>query len=252
MGFLDSLSGVFDSLVGSTDGKGQVPDIIAMNPDRPVGVRKRDVIIWNVPGSGHIQMYVNPQSMQMTEKKVIQKIRTKGGYIVQYWGEEPITIKLDGTTGASGIEGINILRRAYRAEQDTYRTTAGVLQNYLDALVGAKAIGDMSLKKGTEIANQTLIPTLGALALSVELFYQGWLFRGYFEDFTVTEAVTNGVGVFNYGMTFIALEKSGIRNNFMPWHRSPARTYKNSSDPIGVNVADSDHTPLSYKGEHTK
>jgi hypothetical protein len=246
MGILDTLG----SLSG-TEGNGQMPDIISMNPDRPVGVRKRDVIVWSVPGVGYIQMYVNPQQMQMSEKKVISRQRTKGGYVVQYWGEEPITIKLDGTTGASGVEGINILRRAYRAEQDTYRVTANVLQNYLDSLLEAKTISEFSLIKGKGMANQTMVPTLGALALSVELFYQGWLFRGYFEDFVVTESVSNGVGIFNYSMTFIALEKSGVRNNFMPWHRAPARTYKDSDNPIGVNVADSDNTPMSYKGEHT-
>ena len=246
MGILD----VLGSLSG-TEGNGQMPDIISMNPDRPVGVRKRDVIVWSVPGVGYIQMYINPQQMQMSEKKVISRQRTKGGYVVQYWGEEPITIKLDGTTGASGVEGINILRRAYRAEQDTYRVTANVLQGYLDSLLSSKTISEFSLANGKNLASQTVVPTLGALALSVELFYQGWLFRGYFEDFVVTESVANGVGIFQYSMTFIALEKGGVRNNFMPWHRAPARTYKDSDNPIGVSVADSDHTPMSYKGEHT-
>ena len=246
MGILD----VLGSLSG-TEGNGQMPDIISMNPDRPVGVRKRDVIVWSVPGVGYIQMYINPQQMQMSEKKVISRQRTKGGYVVQYWGEEPITIKLDGTTGASGVEGINILRRAYRAEQDTYRVTANVLQGYLDSLLSSKTISEFSLANGKNLASQTGVPTLGALALSVELFYQGWLFRGYFEDFVVTESVANGVGIFQYSMTFIALEKGGVRNNFMPWHRAPARTYKDSDNPIGVSVADSDHTPMSYKGEHT-
>mgnify|MGYP001227577900 CR=1 FL=1 len=67
------------------------------------------------------RMYINPQSINMREDKIIQKQLTKGGHMVQYWGEELITINAQGTTGSSGIEGINVLRDIYRHEQIQFR-----------------------------------------------------------------------------------------------------------------------------------
>ena len=58
-------------------------------------------------------MYINPQQMNIDEKKVIKQQRTKGGYIIQYWGEELTTLNISGTTGSAGVEGINVLYEIY-------------------------------------------------------------------------------------------------------------------------------------------
>jgi|15BtaG_2_1085339.scaffolds.fasta_scaffold00060_8 hypothetical protein len=67
------------------------------------------------------QMYINPQSFAISEKKLVKADLTKGGYVVQYWGEDLPTIQVNGTTGSAGIEGINILRSIYRHEQTQFR-----------------------------------------------------------------------------------------------------------------------------------
>lgn len=67
------------------------------------------------------QMFINPQSLSFREKKFIKPDLTKGGFVVQYWGEDLTTIDVGGTTGSSGIEGINVLRRIYRHEQFQFR-----------------------------------------------------------------------------------------------------------------------------------
>ncbi len=67
------------------------------------------------------QLYINPQTFNITDNKLVQKQLTKGGHLVQYWGEDLTTIALSGTTGSAGIEGINILRDIYRHEQIHYR-----------------------------------------------------------------------------------------------------------------------------------
>src|SRR5580698_2990039 len=74
----------------------------------------RELIIFNIPNRGQVQMYINPQSFSMSEKKITKQTRTKGGYIIQYWGEELPEIDIQGTTGSGGIEGINVLRDVYR------------------------------------------------------------------------------------------------------------------------------------------
>jgi hypothetical protein len=247
------------------EGSGESPDIISANPLTPLGRRNRQLIRWRVPGLGFVDMYINPQSMNIREQKVIQKQRTKGGYVVQYWGEELITIGLSGTTGASGIEGINILRKVYRAEQDAFQQVEKTLADRLNEVTTGGFVSGLiqdATQRGIGAVGSTLIstliggsatppllPTLGSLAVAVELYFQGWVFKGYFNNFEVREEVSNGVGVFNYSMEFIVTDRRGVRSNFMGWHRSPAILDEASGNPIGYNKADSSSTPLSFKGE---
>jgi hypothetical protein len=250
------------------EGNLQTPDIIADNPQMPTGIRNRQLIRWRVPGLGFVDMYINPQTMDIQEKKIIQKQRTKGGYIIQYWGEELMSIKISGSTGASGIEGINILRKVYRAEQDSFQqvaqtlsdrvnsfTASGNIANVIAQGAGSSA-GDLAGSIGGGLltglfgggSNSAPLPTLGSLAVSVELFYQGWVFKGFFEEMSVNESVTNGPGVFNYSMTFTVLDRRGIRSNFMDFHRSPAMLDA-SGNPSGYRHSDAKSTPMSFNGE---
>jgi hypothetical protein len=258
-------SDIFGNTAGLSEGNLSQPDIVSENPQMPLGRRQRQLLRWRVPGLGFVDMYINPQQIVITEKKILTKQRTKGGYVIQYWGEELINVKLSGHTGASGIEGINILRKVYRAEQDSFQQVEQTLINRLNTMSGAstfsgfaqnvaqKGIGSAAGSLISEVvggnSNPPLLPTLGSLALSVEMYYQGWVFKGFFEDFTVTESVANGVGFFNYDMTFTVVDRRGTRTNFMPFHRSPATFDKASGNPGGFNKADSDTAPMSFNGE---
>jgi hypothetical protein len=208
-------------------------------------------------------MYINPQQFRLEEKKIIQKQRTKGGYVIQYWGEELPKIALSGHTGSSGVEGINILRQVYRAEQNAFEQVAQTLTDRLRMFSSGGTAGDLlrSITTGAigdqvgnaigsllgKGANPPLLPTLASLAVAVELFYQGWVFKGYFESFTVTESVQNGVGVFHYDLNFNVLDRRGIRYNNMPWHKQPA-AFDGSGTPSGYNRSGSD-APLNFGEE---
>jgi len=248
MGIMSSLgsfaTNVLGGASGTTEGNGQIPDVISMSPEAPIGYRTRELMSWRVPGVGYVQMYINPSEFIIQEKKNIVRQRTKGGFVIQYWGEEPDICKISGSTGTSGVEGINVLRDTYRSEHKAFQTVSDIL-----------AANITNLKKGSQGAYEAIlsddqdtsfIPTLASLAVSIELYYQGWIFKGYFEDFVITESVSNGVGVFNYSMTFVALERKGERLNFMPWHRSAQKS--NSS----YNNANSKITAYSFKGEYNK
>ena len=245
MSTLGSIASSIGSAIGSMEGNGQVPNIIAMSPEAPIGYRVRELMSWRVPGIGYVQMYINPEEFTITEKKNIVRQRTKGGFVVQYWGEEPDIINISGSTGTSGVEGINVLRDTYRAEHKAFQKVSDILASNITTLKAGNSTGNFksAISDGQDTS---FIPTLASLAVSVELYYQGWIFKGYFEDFKVTESVSNGVGVFKYSMTFVALERKGERLNFMPWHRSAQRT-----DGV-CNRADSKITPYSYKGEYNK
>jgi hypothetical protein len=251
-----------DKGTSAAEGSPQQPAIIASNPQMPAGVRGRQLMRWKVPDLGYIDMYINPQQMSIQEKKVISKRRTKGGYVVQYWGEELPIVSISGSTGASGIEGINILRDVYRSEQKAFEKVAkslvdrlgtfslGSVSGIMNAVSNpGKAIGSALAGLFGSGANPPLLPTLASLALGVEMYFQGWVFKGYFLDFSVEESVAQGVGVFSYRMTFQVTDRRGIRTNFMPWHRSPADTDPVTGKPSNLRPSNYESTPLSFSGE---
>ena len=74
--------------------------------------QKTDGVYWDKK-----KLYINPSQIRTTEQKNIKDTLTKGGYSVQYWGETLTSLEVNGTTGSSGIEGINVLYSIYRHEQ---------------------------------------------------------------------------------------------------------------------------------------
>lgn len=198
---------------------------------------KRALIHWFVPEFGVVKMYVNPSSIRYSHKKVINKERTKGGFMLQYWGEDLSTLSIGGTTGSSGIEGINVLYEIYRSEQLAFdaigltlasdNAAAGAAEQIAGA-VGDAIGGDIgsSIVKGllgTDSAAQALaprnIPSLAQFAFGIELFYLGWVYRGYFDSMTVNEDVSN-LGLFAYDIQFVVTERRGYRFNNLPWQKS--------------------------------
>jgi hypothetical protein len=67
------------------------------------------------------QLYINPQSISIRDAKLVKPDLTKGGFVVQYWGEQLPVMEVQGVTGSAGIAGINVLKDIYRHEQIQYR-----------------------------------------------------------------------------------------------------------------------------------
>ena len=216
-------------------------------PNNRHGTYVRRMMHWLVPERGIIEMYVNPQTMSIKQQKKINSDRTKGGFVVQHWGEELIDIAIQGTTGSSGIEGINILNEVYRGEQLAFDVLAieeaakyqdESAKSWIDTFF--PQIGDMvdvleELGGGDSGPNYTVPrPTLAAYATSIELYWQGEIYRGFFTGFDVTEN-TGDLGLFSYNIAFKATQRRGYRLNYMPWHRSAISGPSNSQS-----------VPLSY------
>ena len=220
------------------------------------GTMQRNIIHWFVPQFGVVQMYVNPSNITYRNKKLITKERTKGGYILQYWGEELTALAITGTTGSSGIEGINVLEEVYRAEQLSF-DAIGQSLSASSAATGAAAqivsgIGSNIANGGglgsgiasglfgsntfTSLAPRN-IPSLAELAFGVEMFYNGWIYRGFFEDFQVVESAQN-LGLFEYTINFTSTQRRGFRLNEFAWQRSAINGPSNNQEMGGV--------PLSY------
>jgi hypothetical protein len=219
----------------SSDGNGLPSNKVGTYRDAQ---SKRNIITWFVPQIGIVRMYVNPSAISYSHRKLISKDRTKGGYTLQYWGEELDSINISGTTGSAGIEGINVLYEIYRSEQYSFDGTAltmasnntqtalgsafsgigGALGGEVGSAVGG-AIGGIL---GTSAPNGNLaaqnIPSLAQLAFTVEMYYNGWAYRGFFENMTVNERADNFL--MEYQMTFIATQRRGYRLNYFPWAKS--------------------------------
>lgn len=214
------------------------PGVTAVQPS------KRHLISWFIPDMGVVKMYVNPENISYQHRKLIRPNRTKGGYSIQYWGEELTTITMRGTTGSSGIEGINALYEVYRSEQYTFDAVGLTLSsnnaaentasnlfnagaNYLQEKItkgvggiGGALLGGVvgAMAPSQNILSTRNLPTLAANALTVEMYYMGWVFRGYFTNFTITESTEL---LFTYDIGFTATQRRGYRTNFLPWHKSP-------------------------------
>jgi len=223
-----------------------------LQPANRRAVFDRNIIRWFVPESGVVEMYINPQNISYQYKKHITNQRTKGGYLLQYWGEDLTTLTISGTTGSSGIEGINVLHDIYRSEQISFDPYALALASNRDAELNDQFsfLGDFpddslgsllgsagesfidlvsnAVETGSTIATRTQ-PTLADLAFSLEMYYSGWVFRGYFTDFRIDEAAER-LGLFNYTMTFMVTQQRGLRSNFFAWHRRPDGP--SNTDPI--------------------
>lgn len=215
-------------------------------------INARNIMHWLVPEGPIVQMYINPQNVSYNYKKNISNQRTKGGYVLQYWGEELTTLNIGGTTGTSGIEGINVLHDIYRNEQlafdpfalflaakldqDTFG--AGIISGAAGDFVNSIASGDnflssfLGASEGEQPASAQQPPTLASLAFTVELYWSGEVYRGYFTDFIVKESVDQ-LGLFNYDINFTVTQKRGFRQNFLGWHRSATAGPSNSDPQLG-------------------
>lgn len=228
--------------------------------------KNRKLVRWNIPKHGLIDMYINPQSMRISERKLIKEIRTKGGYLIQYWGDELPQMDLSGVTGSGGIEAINILRDIYNHEQISFRKIIKGLNKDLLSETASKAldlfgvdVNSAKQKDGIAPINQldnkavaktvvnfaadplsflvpdpNLLPTLATLAASVELWYDGMIYRGFFREFSVDEK-SDEVGLFRYSMKFTITRSTGVRYNGYAWQRSAK-----------YGPADADVVPLSF------
>lgn len=241
---------------------------------------KRNLITWFVPNFGTVDMFVNPNNINYTYKKLITPTRTKGGYTVQYWGEELPTLTITGTTGSYGVEGINMLYEIYRAEQlafdadgltiassnqtaDLATSLVGGLGSVVGSTVGGwlgnsnngKSIGEGVSLGLSGLGNNSIlsrdVPSLAQYAFGIELYFGGWVFRGFFTSMTVTEKANDFLIDYNIGFT--VTERRGYRLNYLGWQRTPTgniATDPGSSQYLDFSSGNSTGTKtLSYNGQ---
>ncbi|MCZ2224571.1 MAG: hypothetical protein LC122_13180 [Chitinophagales bacterium] len=218
------------------------------NTGRYTGKVRRNIIHWLVPEFGVIKMYNNPSQIVYNNSKIIKKQQTKGGFTLQYWGNELSTMRISGTTGSSGVEGINLLYEIYMAEQyvmdgvgvdisgknaaaqDLVNSGLNSIANAtgLSALAGnndtISSIAGLAsglLNNGLDQSNiiPVAIPSIAQYAFTVEMYYDGKVYRGYFDNMNITESANDYL--WNYDINFVVTQERGYRTNYFPWHKNP-------------------------------
>lgn len=261
---VNNASQVLGTLTGGTPVLNGSDNTLPSNnvPNFRTGTQGRDIIHFFIPEFGVVRLYVNPANINYRHKKLITKERTKGGYTLQYWGEDLNTLTISGTTGSSGIEGINVLEEIYRAEQLAFDTIGQSLSGS-SAASGAQAqiisgiSSALSQTSGSVVGSGTLgsgiaqgifgantftalaprnIPSLAELAFGVELYYSGHIYRGFFEDFQVSESASN-LGLFEYTLNFTTTQRRGYRFNQFAWQRSATSGPSNNQESGGVPLS---------------
>ena len=233
----------------SADGNGLPSNKVPTQHD---GKLKRNIITWFVPEFGTVRMYVNPSSISYRYEKTITKERTKGGFSLQYWGEELPELSISGTTGSAGIEGINVLYEIYRAEQYAFdgvgltlaannanNDLAGNLMNSIEnsGVFGSVLGGVLGFDSPKATLASKNVPSLAQLAFTVEMYYNGIVYRGYFKNMTVNEKSDSFL--LEYAMTFVVTQTRGYRTNYFPWSRSA------NNGPSAINTPHSFNNNLN-------
>lgn len=77
-----------------------------------------------------------------------------------------------------------------------------------------------------------LYPTPAAFAVSIDMYFQGEKYRGYFSSFQHSETASSP-GIVSYSFNFVITKKFGRRKNYMPWHRNPTDS---TGSPISASL----------------
>jgi hypothetical protein len=179
-------------------------------------------MIWELYDGTMIEMYVNPQQFSITANKKVSYNRTKGGFLVQYWGDDLLTININGTTGSSGIEGIELLYDLYQSELlspkrlDELRGVSSG-SGYLASIPGVNPGRNPSDPSELRRVRRTDLVTR---ATQVVLWYGSKRYYGFFTAFTIQEAAANP-GEYTYTLAYVVWKTVGRDVNYMPWHRTP-------------------------------
>ncbi len=176
---------------------------------------KRHLMVWELYDGTMVEMYINPQQVVFNHTKKITSTRTKGGFVVQYWGDDLDTLQLTGTTGSAGIEAIEVLYDIYRSEQlsESGLSVLGQIEKrYNKSLTTDKKQDDNSQ---TAYHSSDLV----SRATQVTLWYGNKRYYGFFTNFSITESASSP-GEYTYTINFTVWKTKGRDANYMPWHRT--------------------------------
>ena len=126
---------------------------------------------------------INPKELNIAYKKIINRVRTLGGFLEEHWGDEMDVITGSGST--------SMYYDADRGLTVTNRRSSESMQNFLRLV-------NIYRNNGAELSTKTnRINRVGRIRLE----YDGKTYDGYFETFSIEETAEQPF-VFTYSFTF--------------------------------------------------
>lgn len=218
----------FQSPADEFSGQGKRPVVFdILGPDRETSI---------LPEGLRLVLHVNPKSMKFSYNKVVEVIQTLGGYVEQHWGSGANSISFDAATGGfmrlfSGLSNVTGGRTAVDLGGTRRETIA--YDKYLDLLA-------LFHNNARLYDNNGAIVTQGVIQIS----FDGHLFRGWFDDFNVSETAENPYQ-FELSANFtIDFEKHLLRSTISAANQLQQTDFIQPSDPTTVQQA----TPTSIEG----
>jgi len=157
-------------------------------PVKPGVVPNPKMIIWEVTGIAEqleipdLAMAINPRNLSSKYSQLINRKRTIGGFIEEHWGEQLDDLSASGIT-ASFI-GERGLTNYARRDTDAFRE----FMEFVDIYRNNGSIYDT--KTGQIVAQGSIV-----------MNYDGSVFHGYFENFTIRETAVKQYDL-EYDFTF--------------------------------------------------
>jgi len=153
-----------------------------------------------VLGDDEVTLYVNPQQIQITSRKVFSRVMTNTRWVFHHWGREPYIISCTGLTGslipATGTSDPFEKSSVYQTQ--AYRTLKKLESFYSEPALEALAFATDS----TTIANSIK-------KILVQLKYRRDIYVGFFSSFSFRELETSP-WAWTYSFEFVGTYKTTV------------------------------------------
>jgi len=133
-----------------------------------------------LPDGFKMVLFVNPSSLGLKYTKSIERIQTRAGYVEQHWGDGAQSLDLQASTGGfmrlySGLSNITSPSSTGGTRRETL-----AYDSYLDMLALFHN-------------NGSVYDSMGRVALQgiIKVTFDGGVYRGWFNSFSVTESAEN-------------------------------------------------------------
>lgn len=156
--------------------------------DETSGAGKRPVVFdilgpdWEtslLPDGFKLVLHVNPSSMTIQHAKKVERIQTRGGFVEQHWGDDTESIKFDMATGGFMRLYAGLSNITGRSQGGGRRETIAY-DKYVDFLALFKNNGSIYDSRGNVV-----------LQGQIKVTFDGGVFTGWFDNFSVTESADN-------------------------------------------------------------
>lgn len=133
-----------------------------------------------LPEGFKLVLFVNPSSMSLKYTRDVERIQTRGGFVEQHWGDGAQTLDLEASTGGfmrlyTGLSNVTSPATTLGSRRETL-----AYDSYLDMLALFHN-------------NGSIYDTEGRVALQgiIKVVFDGGVYLGWFNAFTVTESADN-------------------------------------------------------------